>query len=262
MQRRVAARTSLVLVVAALVAMWTTLLVVPAGASHVSPTHVQGNPTCGDFGDWTELKIEPVDSGTSSDGTLSVTISVSGGSFTWSSNIGVDAVVVKGGPNANLYNYSPEATSDSGLSAPTNPGNGEPYGLSHISVCYDTEATTPPSSPTAPPSTPPSTTPPTTPSTPPPTSAPPTSPTTPASPTSPAPTDTVIPTVLPTRHTAGPEASPTNEATPSPEDTVLPKRVDRGVLPFTGAALWVTMTAGSLLIGGGGALYLLRRRRS
>jgi hypothetical protein len=69
--------------------------------------------------------------------------------FDWTSNIGVDAVFVKGGNDGNLY--SPEAKEDTGLHAPVNPQNRRFFGLSHISFCYDpnavptltTEATTP-----------------------------------------------------------------------------------------------------------------------
>jgi hypothetical protein len=115
------------------------------------PTHVTGNATCGDLApdgaNWTELKVEPVVNGTSSDGTLTVTIVVdengpNGPTFDWTSDIGVDAVFVKGGPDGNLYLYDPESTGDSGLHAPTNPANGKYYGLSHVSFCYDEDDTT------------------------------------------------------------------------------------------------------------------------
>jgi hypothetical protein len=78
-------------------------------------------------------------------------------------------VIVKGGPNANFYDYRPDGEdADKNLHAPVNPGSGDFYGLSHISFCV-TEAPdeTPP--PTTPPptngETPPPTTPPTTPPT-------------------------------------------------------------------------------------------------
>jgi hypothetical protein len=45
-------------------------------------------------------------------------------------------VIVKGGPNANLYDYTPDgAAADTDLHAPVNPANGGFYGLSHISFC-------------------------------------------------------------------------------------------------------------------------------
>ena len=58
--------------------------------------------------------------------------------FDWSSSLGIDLVIVKGGPDSNLYHYD-EATGDTGLHAPINPSNGTPYGLSHIRFCVDFE---------------------------------------------------------------------------------------------------------------------------
>jgi hypothetical protein len=144
-------------VVAGAVALFTVL---PATATHVNPTLVPGNASCP--AGTTTLKVEPVTDGTFSDGTLTVVIDVrdtAGGQvFDWTSNIGVDAVIAKGGPNSNVYTYSPESTGDTGLHAPTN-ASGKFAGLSHISFCYDVEAptTTTPSTTTPPTTTPPST---------------------------------------------------------------------------------------------------------
>ena len=117
-----------------------------------STTVVPGNPTCGDLApegaSWTELKVEPVEDGTFDDGVLFVTIDVSdtpdGPVFDWTSNIGVDAVFVKGGNNGTLYLYDPPAESmgDTGLHAPVNPNNDKFFGLSHVSFCYDEDQAT------------------------------------------------------------------------------------------------------------------------
>ena len=53
----------------------------------------------------------------------------------------VGAVIVKGGPNANVYLYNTEEDgdwvySDSGLSAPLNQNNNIPYGLSNLTFCF------------------------------------------------------------------------------------------------------------------------------
>jgi hypothetical protein len=108
----------------------------------ISQSVVPGNPSCpaGTY----ELKIEPVGDGTyTGQFGFSVTIDVretgDGPVFDFTSNKGVDAVIVKGGPNANVYDYNPEVTSGTGLHAPVNPSNGNYYGLSHISFCYDLE---------------------------------------------------------------------------------------------------------------------------
>jgi LPXTG-motif cell wall-anchored protein len=111
-----------------------------AGATHVTPTQVPGNATCP--AGTTELKVEPVESGTESDGTLTVTLVVTGNTFDWTSNIGVDVVIVKGGNASNVYDYRPgESTGDTGLHAPANASGGF-AGLSHVSFCYDVEQPT------------------------------------------------------------------------------------------------------------------------
>jgi len=117
-----------------------------------SSSLVDDNPTCGELApegtSWTEFKVEPVEDGTFSDGTLTVTIDVTdtddGPVFDWTSNIGVDAVFVKGGPGGLLYLYDPpaESTGDTGLHAPVNPQNDKFFGLSHLSFCYDKDQAT------------------------------------------------------------------------------------------------------------------------
>ena len=99
-------------------------------ADHLAVEVVSGNPSC-DGG----IKIEPVVDGTYGP----VTIDVTGSSFSFSTDGSpVTNVIVKGGPNANLYSYpAPGVTSDSGLTAPINPNNGKPYGLSHLCFFVD-----------------------------------------------------------------------------------------------------------------------------
>src|ERR687892_1156838 len=155
---------------------------VERGSTHVVPTEVAGNAPCPEG--LTELKVEPVADGTFTDDTLEVTIDVrttaAGQVFDWTSNIGVDVVIVKGGNASNVYTYVSEATADTGLHAPAN-RSGMFAGLSHISFCYDVgEETTTTTSTTTTTTVPPTTVPPTTvpPTTVPPTtstSAPPTS---------------------------------------------------------------------------------------
>jgi LPXTG-motif cell wall-anchored protein len=117
-----------------------------------STSVVEGNATCAQLApegaSWVEFKVEPVTDGEHSDGTLTVTIDVTdtddGPVFDWTSNLGVDAVFVKGGPGGLLYVYDPpaESTGDTGLHAPVNPQNGQFYGLSHLSFCYDADQAT------------------------------------------------------------------------------------------------------------------------
>lgn len=117
-------------IVAALLALASlTTSVGVAHADHRTVAVVTGNPSC-EGG----LKIEPVVDGTYGP----VTIDVTGSSFSFSTDDLVTAVIVKGGPNANIYTYpSPGVSSDSGLTAPINPNNGRPYGLSHLCFFVD-----------------------------------------------------------------------------------------------------------------------------
>lgn len=117
----------------------------PVSAAKVDPTFHDGNPTCSDLVSSAfpvvELKVEPVASGTYTDGTLAVKVVVNqtgnGPTIDFTSEPSVDAVFVKGGPNGNLYTYPNETKSDQDLHAPVNPANGTYYGLSHLSFCYD-----------------------------------------------------------------------------------------------------------------------------
>jgi len=115
----------------------------PAGATDVTPIYIAGNPNCVELGYDYGFKIDPPNAGTYSiDGINSVTVTTPDGIyFDWSSDLGIDAVIVKGGPNANLFIYDPpaERTSDTGLVSPINPNNGKPYALSHIEFCFDYE---------------------------------------------------------------------------------------------------------------------------
>jgi uncharacterized repeat protein (TIGR01451 family) len=117
-----------------------------AGAAKVEPELISGASNQGkDCSDnvgpgqsWVQLKVDPNADGVYSDGTLQVTVSNTQDdkTFDWSSNLGVDAVIVKGGADGSyIYRYDPpsEQTSDTGL---TTPGTN---GISHINFCYDAD---------------------------------------------------------------------------------------------------------------------------
>jgi hypothetical protein len=112
-----------------------------AGAECVLQGVVSGNPSCSSLGIGdAEIKIDPPAEGTFSAGGLEVTITdLDERSFDWTSSPGVDAVIVKGGPNANLYVCDPEGTAGNDFVAPSTCG-GKPCGLSHVSFCHDEEA--------------------------------------------------------------------------------------------------------------------------
>ncbi len=116
----------------------------PAQASGVTPIFVEGNPSCLSLGYTHGTKWNPDQAGTYPLGNGSLTWNTDGYYVNWSSTFGVDAVIVKGGPNANVYVYDPPAESfgESGLASPLNentPDPLDPYGLSHVEFCYDYE---------------------------------------------------------------------------------------------------------------------------
>ena len=133
-KKRVLFKVSLPLTILVMLAMMAGSV----GAASVAPVFVEGNPSCADLNtNWFEIKFDPPNSATR-DG---ITMTANGSLVEWASDLGIDAVIMKGGPNANVYYYNPEAFSDSGLVTPTNPGNGQPYGLSHVTFCFDYEVT-------------------------------------------------------------------------------------------------------------------------
>ena len=148
--------TTWVLALGLILALCVLTIGKPAGAASVEPEFVDGNPNCSgpagpnspDLGYDNGFKPqpEPPPSGTYAfpgDPDNSVTITSDGTFFDWTSTLGIDAVIVKGGPNANAYVYDPPAESmgDNGLSPPINPNSttNKPFGISHIEFCYDYE---------------------------------------------------------------------------------------------------------------------------
>lgn len=121
--------------------------VVPAFGSHTSPPlvhplEVAGNPFCADIGSTAEfeVKFDPANPGiysVSGPGGVTITGTISSNdlfaSFDASGGRAID-VIVKGGPNANVYHYGPGVTADSRLVTPKK--GGSTYGISHIVFCY------------------------------------------------------------------------------------------------------------------------------
>jgi hypothetical protein len=119
----------------------------------VAPTQVAGNPSCQELGYQFGFKPqpEPPPSGQYAIPGLPghfITLVVDGPWVDWTSTIGIDAVIVKGGANANVYVYDPpaEAFEDFKLSPPVN-ASGNPANMSHVEFCYDLNDPT--STPTA-----------------------------------------------------------------------------------------------------------------
>jgi hypothetical protein len=89
-----------------------------ASAASVPAKSFPGNPSCSGG-----LKIEPVRAGDFNGVTL---YNVSEKSFSFTSDTGVDYVIVKGGPGYNVYDYGDNVFGDTDLVAPNNKG------LSHL----------------------------------------------------------------------------------------------------------------------------------
>jgi hypothetical protein len=142
-QRGTFSRLMLTIAAVSAIALSMIWLAGPVLATHVEPTLIEGNASCGELGDYDhEFKIEPVESGdfADPDSDFEVTITVhdtaDGQTFDFSANLGVDAVFAKGGDQGNLYVYDPAETADDGLHAPDNE-SGKFANLSHISFCFN-----------------------------------------------------------------------------------------------------------------------------
>ncbi|MBU0757155.1 MAG: hypothetical protein KKF44_03765 [Nanoarchaeota archaeon] len=109
-------------------------------AASVTPVYESGNPTCSDLGFTHETKFDPPNDGTKTVTNFgSITLdNLDGDYFDWTSTFPIMAVISKGGPNANVFYYTPDGSyGDTVLVSPTNPTNGKPYGLSHVTFCYE-----------------------------------------------------------------------------------------------------------------------------
>jgi hypothetical protein len=129
----------------------------PPSGDGVQPILKAGNPDCLDVMISAEFLFErkqdpPRDATISlTNGALSGTlvVAVNEGAqtfrFTLTGDFVAAGVIVKGGSNANFYDYRPDGNAaDTGLHAPVNPSNGKFYGLSHISFCLMEDVPPPP----------------------------------------------------------------------------------------------------------------------
>ena len=120
----------------------------PPSGDGVQPLLVLGNPDCLDVMASGTFLFEHK-TGVPQDATIDLTFDGLSGTvqvevnetaetfdFTFSGDFVAAGVIVKGGPNANFYDYRPDGNAtDTGLHAPVNPANSKFYGLSHISFC-------------------------------------------------------------------------------------------------------------------------------
>jgi hypothetical protein len=116
----------------------------PVSDGGVVPVHWTDNPDCADIGNYFGYKDDggpftgSVD--VTGDGVNDISWESSDGYYlSWSSpEFGIDAVIMKGGNNANVYGYD-EGLGDSGLASPINPNTSQPYSISHVEFCFDYE---------------------------------------------------------------------------------------------------------------------------
>lgn len=125
------------------VSVVTAVSVLSGKAMASEPKLVYGAPSCYDLGYPYEYVVEKPYSGYYElyPGGPKITIKMDGKYFDWSidKQYGIDAVIVKGGYDANHYSYSPESYGDKGLYAPIDPKTYYPYDVSRVSFCYDYE---------------------------------------------------------------------------------------------------------------------------
>jgi hypothetical protein len=133
----------------ALAALMTFSIAGAASATHTveadSHATATGNPQCPGGFAYT-LKIEDYDLGVGTYGAIQIT-AYDGRHVSWAiapAYLGIydaNMVIVKGGPNAEVYLYNDaDDDSDSGLTAPWNNNSGKWYGISHIQFCFDPKA--------------------------------------------------------------------------------------------------------------------------
>jgi hypothetical protein len=132
------------LAVVAVAAAGLVVIAASAAGSYrgVEPVVVAGSPSCNDLAGLSysaEVKFaEPVNGANA--GGIYLLLDQTGISWYVLLNENVRAVIVKGGPNANVY-FLPEGVFSDGLLAPpNNPKNGKPYGLGYLTFCYDPPA--------------------------------------------------------------------------------------------------------------------------
>jgi hypothetical protein len=101
------------------------------GASLDTCNTAVGNPSCADLGLSTAALIEQVSSGTYGP----ITLVTDGAIASFISTDAIQAVIVKGGPDAIICGYALGTMGEQDLWAAINPNTGHPYGISHLEFC-------------------------------------------------------------------------------------------------------------------------------
>jgi hypothetical protein len=108
----------------------------------ITPRLASGYPSCAQIGSagTSSVSFTPLANGASSGG-INLLVD-SAASFGWYvdpgvRNVDVRAIIVKGGPNSNVYIYPGGDYSDGPITAPTNPKNGKPYDAGAATFCFN-----------------------------------------------------------------------------------------------------------------------------
>jgi hypothetical protein len=116
----------------------------PGCKKNCDPPEGGGNISCPSGTTTYKIDSNPAN-GTYTSGPLTVTISGNTGtSFSWSSNIPVQSVIVKGGPASRINLGGTSGIAASAL----NPNSGKLYEISHVSFCYTPVTVSPSPTPT------------------------------------------------------------------------------------------------------------------
>ena len=130
---------------AACVGLFALLAAPAAQAASVPPVLTPGNPGC-PAGYTSIYKFEGAELTNTTRANITLSnVNIDAGSFDWSSTVAVDLVIVKGGPNANVYTYPYDTFGDTSLVTPANDGGR--FGLSHVEFCTDGVPEQPPAQP-------------------------------------------------------------------------------------------------------------------
>jgi len=122
-----------------------TQLISPSGNVALIAANPGGNVTCEEVAAATGCTFESTSGRIDYDGGTGgtygpITWTTDGVYVNWTSTVPVKiAIIVKGGNGASVYSSGCNTdcvTSGTALSAPINPNNGKPYGLSNITFCY------------------------------------------------------------------------------------------------------------------------------
>lgn len=147
MNKRFARLSLTMMLVIALTMMFNSVVLAstpssPTSDSGVVPYIVDnpqggGNVSCTQLGyDFSSARVNYVSGSFDAAFPAGITVTTDGTYVEWTSTFPIGAVIVKGGNDANVYEYIPASLGDSGLASPPN-SSGGPAGLSNLTFCWN-----------------------------------------------------------------------------------------------------------------------------